>query len=1485
MARSYMGRNGGSNYGRSDRQSAWRSGSYSSRGQRGNSGGYSRGRGYRGNYRGNYQPLVTPNQYFQNQQNQNYYNENPNNQNSCNSNNSNFVNNRADQFLGNNNPAPSSNQEPARPHSDSISSAQSTSTSTAQNQINENDFGFPENFTPIYNWFKINNFVPGARVGTQFKFSFDSSEGPPESYIGNDVQDGSIRVPLDDKLFVIPTVEVEWGQLIPLLEKLDLTPNDLLVNGAGPGFMSGKGIVKTIKLRSIEHYCRMLHFGNYRISEHSAHRVIGDLAFMFCAWNYMGDNHWQLKLPDASLFTQKWYMAYQNFARGATISESDYVLKKLDELRIQHQNSFNHITGSSQIGTFPYNYRFRSDDLNTGLTFLTCRWRRSNAPFEPTETQNKFREKVLKDYPEQLIVTNRNMPLQLRIGQRVKGFLNGPRLPCLFNLDKFKFSKFDDETCLAQIRMTRKRVIDVYYSEYEQSSVMKEFSFEPKGDYPDRRAFETAMDAKYNKIQTVAGTFENRLTTLEQNCGKIDAKFVDDAINTKLKEVNDNITKLLDCNNDNRSLIFLQQQQSKLIDLKVNTLATMSANVNTTLFAENPKLIDMFQIAAPKNYTTIAETFDAEKLAFDTAFAAHKKGNYVAYETTSTLAARKPLPYIQSANNSGVVNDSFDKAFDVPKRIVSMDAFREIFASNLSDMDEVGIMKEKPTSQMLENPTIEQSEQARMNDLINDDIFEPTSLPDESFDNHQQCNDQLDNLPQLTVIDSNNHENSLHVNNVNKNSSAKPVNNVNNLNNVNNVNNSTNSQILNSKSTSNVESNNVSSNGKVSWPTSDIEYMYSLTYYKKENLLKSGIQHKQFKYFITVYYDLLLDILDDAMNIKSLPMFAKIDDELLSECLLLKNIIEKCAECIINKNFTGELTHTNNFGHKIGKLKSPPITAKLYVILQSVTQHLNITLPNMYDIGLFKSSLEDLHKRIKDGGIISNIGQKSLSSYMVKSNNQSKENSKSHNSRRSGTMSQPSTSHASRRSLNKYKLIEKSRSDSLVVNDHEFLGVENDIFDELEIENNTNYTEQQILSQTRNNNSFFSYAVSQDTSQFFFPNDLDKPIISPKKMKHYVDSKTLFNDGSNPDANGINLNLLQEHNAPQATKWISSFTANNAINKRKFKLYKSKDNPIEIISINLNDPSKQINNILAQFSEVDIICIQELNINEEHLKNKLCFPSHFTAYTSESFSIHDQYKVFAAILVRNNLNYKVTVKYCKGPFVSIYVKIPLSNKELFCLNVTTFYRCHLNSVKTRAMKIFTNNQFNRFDKNHFDKLSKILINVPSILTGDINLEAFKNRTFDNINIKRHFCDAFNFMSSLITQPTFYRGDSKSEIDVFLINKLEKDYLTFSQNSGPLLAKNDGHDLCHLYIHKDKLMENNEFTIHKPEVPSIQELLITGKKLLIDNSHALHAAIKDTNKLLEQLKNEECLKPKITPLSELLQKLVEDYLKQLCHIKL
>ena len=81
-------------------------------------------------------------------------------------------------------------------------------------------------------------------------------------------------------------------------------------------------------------------------------------------------------------------------------------------------------------------------------------------------------------------------------------------------------------------------------------------------------------------------------------------------------------------------------------------------------------------------------------------------------------------------------------------------------------------------------------------------------------------------------------------------------------------------------------------------------------------------------------------------------------------------------------------------------------------------------------------------------------------------------------------MSQPSTSHASRRSLNKYELIEKSRSDSLVVNDHEFLGVENDIFDELEIENNTNYTEQQILSQTRNNNSFFSYAVSTSFTQY-----------------------------------------------------------------------------------------------------------------------------------------------------------------------------------------------------------------------------------------------------------------------------------------------------------------------------------------------------------------------------------------------------------------
>ena len=66
---------------------------------------------------------------------------------------------------------------------------------------------------------------------------------------------------------------------------------------------------KTIKFKSILNYAKFLQFANYRIDDSSPHKVISELGFMFCVWNFNGDNQWVLKLPPPTIFIKMWFNA------------------------------------------------------------------------------------------------------------------------------------------------------------------------------------------------------------------------------------------------------------------------------------------------------------------------------------------------------------------------------------------------------------------------------------------------------------------------------------------------------------------------------------------------------------------------------------------------------------------------------------------------------------------------------------------------------------------------------------------------------------------------------------------------------------------------------------------------------------------------------------------------------------------------------------------------------------------------------------------------------------------------------------------------------------------------------------------------------------------------------------------------------------------------------------------------------------------------
>ena len=194
-------------------------------------------RGFRGarssfNYRGqrgHKNRLVTPNEYHQNyqQNNQNFAGSFNSGRDEYASNNLNSGNRANQMFEQESNSISTYNSESIQPPSYDSAVVNSNS---SDNQTSNN-----YEYKPVFNWHRINDFVPGELQNNRLTFTLNTDNGTDVAYKGQRGNFNGEIILLDNKLYEVQTVEIEFRYLIPLLEKIDIKPDDILLNNAGPG--------------------------------------------------------------------------------------------------------------------------------------------------------------------------------------------------------------------------------------------------------------------------------------------------------------------------------------------------------------------------------------------------------------------------------------------------------------------------------------------------------------------------------------------------------------------------------------------------------------------------------------------------------------------------------------------------------------------------------------------------------------------------------------------------------------------------------------------------------------------------------------------------------------------------------------------------------------------------------------------------------------------------------------------------------------------------------------------------------------------------------------------------------------------------------------------------------------------------------------------------------------------------------------------------
>ena len=257
--------------------------------------------------------------------------------------------------------------------------------------------------------------------------------------------------------------------------------------------------------------------------------------------------------------------------------------------------------------------------------------------------------------------------------------------------------------------------------------------------------------------------------------------------------------------------------------------------------------------------------------------------------------------------------------------------------------------------------------------------------------------------------------------------------------------------------------------------------------------------------------------------------------------------------------------------------------------------------------------------------------------------------------------------------------------------------------------------------------------------------------------------------------------------------------------------------PYQLISVNLNSPATQLQDLLSEFPDCAIFCINELDDDPAYYDNGIRLTPNHTAYHHPPVTIEvkgrEYERIYSAIVINHNIINKVKHILMAPPFTMIYIK-----DEMLHLNVCTFYRPNANSVKLAALGMNNKSDFNFIVNEVIQKQAK----VSSFFGGDLNavIEGDK-RSFESGFVKEFGKITQAYTDLIQGKATFFRKNAKknNSIDAFLVKGL--DVKEFEMHPGSMI-KNDGHRILHVTLEQSFECDGIPFNhFHRAELSGWQ----------------------------------------------------------------
>ena len=775
-----------------------------------------------------------------------------------------------------------------------------------------------------------NSFNYSQAYSEHVSFNFVSNNATIEEYINLNITlahaNPENKIKLYDKIMNVELTPIPFGNILALLHFCQIDFGKIEVDGQVVRNIQQQQIVSKIKFYDILSYSVFLHFGHYRICESSPHRVIAELQFQYASWSAVNPKRWVLFLPEPKEYAQKWYAAYIKYSAGTNVYDSQVTHAQVMMLTQKHQQTYDQNLKKSEIGAFPQNYRFRTEDLDCSLIFMSCPWRKVNAQFNATPAQLAYRENNIQTYSDQQIMSLRNYPVKCKIGERLRGYVNGPRFASIYLLDTNKNGKLEDKACLDAVRQTRLKVVETYFQEHVGALRHKTF---------DIRAPNTITPvSNFADIQHEMKTLESKIRVVS------DKLAIHHGPTKCANNVNDQISKVVDYINENRSTIALQNAALNYQSAQIKTLSNVIAYQMPSAFCENSELLKILSVSKKNNFNQILTHTNELGKIYNDMQEKVKAGEYVQYQSHERVRTR-----VLNEKTRGVTEHLTEpKAInEYPETIASLDLFKNECKAITNESGQEG---DTYLNESVSSSTSEQNpNQIRYDSLNNSEYSELPELAriDDGAEVHEIIANESEQN-NSSVFEPN----TLEDNDLDCTTASQPINND-----------------LRSSTVEPLNVSNVENTQKLSWPKKHVAGLHANSFYKNKDVVKIPTTLNGVRLFFTVMHDLTIEVLDgicsgtDCLNKNKTK-----SNDVLTEAKLLLNFLHRASKCLRNENYLRKVTTTSNFGNRMSLFHLPPVTLLIYQILHDSFSKLGVKVPVVYDVHFFTEQVDLMFSRL-----------------------------------------------------------------------------------------------------------------------------------------------------------------------------------------------------------------------------------------------------------------------------------------------------------------------------------------------------------------------------------------------------------------------------------------------------------------------------------------------------------------------------------------